>query len=186
MVRRRISQLRAVIVLGVFGASVWYYFFNVPSPEVHSQRTVAAAPHSPKPKPGKDGKVSLTDTEWKLLLDSQQHRVLRAKGTEPAFSGNLWDHHEDGTYSCAGCGLELFRSDTKFDSGTGWPSFHSPAAKTAIVRQDDDSLGGHRVEVTCARCGGHLGHVFDDGPAPTGKRYCINSVSLDFTKKTRP
>jgi len=113
-------------------------------------------------------------------LTAEQHRVLRQKGTERAFSGRYWDHHEPGPYLCAGCGSPLFGSADKFDSGTGWPSFTRPAEEGAVAREQDRSLGMERTEVHCARCGGHLGHLFPDGPAPTGLRYCINSLSLDF------
>ena len=118
---------------------------------------------------------------WKKKLSPEQYHVLREKGTEPAFTGKFVDHKGKGMYICAGCGQELFSSDTKFDSGTGWPSF-SDADKTKVTFVDDYSHGMHRVEVQCSKCGGHLGHVFDDGPTKTKKRYCINSCSLDFKK----
>ena len=124
--------------------------------------------------------VTKTDEEWKAQLDRQQYQVLRHKGTEPAFTGRYWRTKDKGVYRCAGCGAELFSSDTKFDSGTGWPSFTEPAVAEAVELHRDYSHGMIRTEVTCKRCGGHLGHVFDDGPAPTGQRYCINSCSLDL------
>ncbi|MFN8140005.1 MAG: peptide-methionine (R)-S-oxide reductase MsrB [Fimbriimonadales bacterium] len=129
-------------------------------------------------------KVVKSEAEWKKVLSSEAFEVLRKKGTEPAFSGKYWNNHDEGTYSCAGCGLELFESKTKFDSGTGWPSFWQPIKKNRVINVRDTSHGMVRTEVICARCDGHLGHVFDDGPKPTGLRYCMNSVSLKFKKKS--
>ena len=129
-----------------------------------------------------DDKMEKSDEQWRRELTPEQYRVLRQKGTERAFSGALWDDHQPGRFLCAGCGAELFRADDKFESGTGWPSFTRPADARSVASERDSSYGMERVEVHCRRCGGHLGHVFQDGPAPTGERYCINSAAL---KKVR-
>lgn len=129
--------------------------------------------------------VVKSDAEWKASLSQAEYTILRQKGTEAAYTGMYWDHHAQGLYLCRGCQLPLFSSVTKFHSGTGWPSFYEPVDKAAVRELDDFSHGMDRIEVQCARCGGHLGHVFQDGPRPTGLRYCINSLALTFQKKNK-
>ena len=125
-------------------------------------------------------KISVSKEEWRKELAPEKYHILIEKGTEPPFTGKFDKYDKEGIYVCAGCGQELFRSDEKYDSGSGWPSFWTPISSDRVELIPDDSLGVHRTEVVCSRCGGHLGHVFDDGPKPTGERYCINSLSLEF------
>jgi len=128
-------------------------------------------------------KIQKTEEEWRKELTPEQYHILREKGTERPFTGKYADSHADGKYLCAACGQELFSSDTKFESGSGWPSFYKPASEAAIEEHSDNTYGMRRVEVMCSRCGGHLGHVFPDGPNPTGMRYCINSASLKLDEE---
>jgi peptide-methionine (R)-S-oxide reductase len=140
---------------------------------------------SDQTQPATDEDMPQSEEEWRKRLSPEQYHILREAGTEPAFTGRYWNNHETGDYHCAACGTLLFKSDTKFDSGTGWPSFTQPENADAVTLVEDTSHGMRRVEVRCAKCGSHLGHVFPDGPGPTGTRYCMNSASLDFEPENK-
>ena len=147
------------------------------------EKTKRVAEKSNQQEKAMTDKVEKTEEQWRKELSPEQYHVLREAGTERAFTGAYWNNHDKGTYQCAACGLPLFSSATKFDSGTGWPSFYAPISETSVIEETDRTLGMVRTEVKCRRCGSHLGHVFEDGPRPTGLRYCMNSISLKLEKE---
>jgi peptide-methionine (R)-S-oxide reductase len=152
------------------------------SPKKNEMKKEQSKSATPVELPSKIVEMKLPNTEWKQKLDDQTYYVMRENGTERAFSGKYWDNHANGIYLCNACKLPLFKSDTKFESGTGWPSFYTPIRKDVVKEIEDDAYGMTRTEILCARCGGHLGHVFNDGPDPTGLRYCMNSAALNFVE----
>lgn len=177
-----------ILLIGftIIFATVFIISFNNYSQQERSGNYNLSVADSTKNKEKKmDDKIIRSEEEWKKILTPEQYRVLREKGTERAYTGEYWNHFEEGVYKCAGCGAELFSSDTKFDSHCGWPSYFTPLAGDRVIYKEDRSYGMIRTEVLCAKCGGHLGHVFDDGPEPTGLRYCINSVALVFEKRPK-
>jgi methionine-R-sulfoxide reductase len=169
----------------IFGSVFLFSILSLTSEPVSGQNVTVRliGPDGKPTAPISIPRVQKTDAEWRKQLTPEQYQIARGKGTEPAFCGTLLDNHREGIYHCVSCGLPLFASDAKFNSGTGWPSFFQPVAKENVVTHEDNSLGMQRTEILCALCGAHLGHVFDDGPPPAGLRFCLNSAALTFVDK---
>lgn len=180
-------MIKLFVLLGLIAAGmfIWNLKSNNYSNTINNLTKSGLADSLKKNGDNMNDKIIKSDEEWKKELTLEEYKILRDKETERAFTGKYWDHHELGTYICAACSTELFESDTKFESGCGWPSYFQPIDSSRIIYKDDSSYGMKRTEVMCAKCGGHLGHVFDDGPPPTGLRYCINSGSMKFIKKEK-
>ena len=173
-----------LVLLGVFALSAYFLTQSTRSSVAAEGSKPQQLDKGAKPKPL--AKIKKSDGAWKKQLTDSEFRIMRRAGTERAFSGTYWNTKDNGTYFCRGCGLELFSADHKFKSGTGWPSFYQPVHEHHVETEEDRKYGMSRTEIHCARCDSHLGHVFRDGPKPTGLRYCVNSASLYFSKKTKP
>ena len=178
----KIAAILLVLIAGVF---IWKLTDTAKSKTIAIEKIISNPDSTKSNGENMSDKIIKTDEEWKKELTPEQYHILREKGTERAFTGKYWDNHELGIYICAACSTELFESNTKFESSCGWPSYFEPIDSSRIIYKDDNNFGMKRTEVMCAKCGGHLGHVFDDGPPPTGLRYCINSGSMKFIPKEK-